>query len=93
MRWISIGLLALHTATLVYVLQQDSEITLGVQVGNVIYSAEFPRRKLRGETLLERSQMQAEVKNGKLTIRLRDRKTVSARVIQVQRVLVHPLPD
>jgi hypothetical protein len=93
MRWISIGLLALHTATLVYVLQQDSEITLGVQVGNVIYSADFPRRALRKEKFIESSQIQAEVKNGEMTIRLTDGRTVSSRVIQVQRVLAHPLPD
>jgi hypothetical protein len=92
MRWISIGLFVLRSATLIYVLQQDSGITLGVQVGNVIYSAEFPRRALKQENLVEGSQIQAEVKDGKMTIRLRERK-ISGRVIQVQRVLVHPLPD
>jgi hypothetical protein len=50
MRWISIGLLALRSVTLIYVLQQDAKIMLGIQVGNVIYSAEFPRRALRKET-------------------------------------------
>jgi len=93
MRWISIGLLAVHTATLIYVLQQDSEITLGVQVGNVIYSAEFSRRTLKQEFLVEGSQIRAQVKDDKITIRLRNRKTVSGRVIQVQRELVHPLCD
>jgi hypothetical protein len=59
MRWISIGLFVLHSATLIYVLQQDSGIKLGVQVGNVIYSAEFPRRALKPENLIEGTQIHA----------------------------------
>jgi hypothetical protein len=81
MRWISIGLRALHSATLIYVLQQDSEITLGVQVGNVIYSAEFARGALKQENLVEGSQIKAEVKGGKMTVHRRDGKSVTARII------------
>ena len=78
---------------LIYVLQQDSGITLGVQVGNVIYSAEFPRRALKGENLLEGSQIQAEVKDGKMIFHQTHGKTVTARIIWVQRSLAHPFPD
>jgi antitoxin component of MazEF toxin-antitoxin module len=89
MRWISIGLFVLHSATLIYVLQQDSGITLGVQVGNAIYSAEFPRRELKQENLTEGSQIQAEVKDGKLTVQRNDPKTAAAPIIWVQRTLAH----
>jgi hypothetical protein len=92
MRWISIGLLALHTATLVYVLQQDSEITLGVQVENEIYSAEFPRCALEQEKLIEGSQIKAEVKRAKLRVQLKDGTTVTTPIIWVQRTIAPPLP-
>ncbi len=88
-----VAVLALHSAILIYVLQQDSGITLGVQVGNVIYAAEFPRRALKQENLVEGSQIQAKVKDGEMTVQRKDGKTVTARIVWVQRTLVHPYPN
>jgi hypothetical protein len=93
MRWISIALLALHTATLIYVLQKDSGITVGVEIGNVICAAEFPTQALRSESLREGAQMHVEMKRGKLRVRRKDGKTVTAPIIWVQRTLAHPLPE
>ena len=93
MRLLSIGLLALHSATLIYVLQQDSGTTVGVEVRNVIYAAEFSRRALNAEDLKEGGQVQAEVKGGKLTVLRKDGKTATARIVWVQRTLAHPHPE
>ena len=93
MRFLLIAMLALQSATLIYMLQEDSGITLGVQIGNVIYSAEFPQRTVKPDSVHEGEQVWAEVKNGMLTVRLKNGKKATARVIRIQRILAHPLPD
>jgi len=48
---------------------------------------------LKPDTLKDRDHVQAEVKNGKLTVKLRNGKKVSAGVRWVQRVIILPLPE
>ena len=73
-------------------LQEDSGITLGVQMGNVIYSAEFPRQAVKPDSIHEGEQVRAEVKHGMLTVQLGNGKKATARVIRIQRILSRPLP-
>jgi hypothetical protein len=84
-------LLALQSATVVGV-QGNHEVTLAVQVGDVIYTAEFSRHALKPESLIEGDHVGAEVRDGKMRVKRKDGKTVSGRVIWEQRVLVHPHP-
>ena len=93
MRLLLIAMLALQPATLIYMLQEDSGITLGVQIGNVIYSAEFPPQAVKPGSIHEGEQVRAEVKDGMLIVRLKNGKKMTDRVIRIQRILSHPLPD
>jgi hypothetical protein len=86
------ALLALHSATVIIV-QWNSQTTLAVQIGDTLYTAEFSNRDLKPDTFEDGDRVQAEVKNGKLIVKLRNGKRVSARVHWVQRVLTHPLPE
>jgi hypothetical protein len=48
---------------------------------------------LKADSLKEGDRVQAEVKGGHMTVQRKDGRRVSGRVIQVQRVLIHPLPE
>jgi ribosomal protein L14 len=85
-------MLALQSATVVAVLD-NQEVTLALQVGDVIYTAEFSRHALRPETFNDGDHVAAEVRDGKMRVKRKDGKTVSGRVIWEQRVLVHPIPE
>jgi len=82
-------LLALHSATVVAVLS-DHEVLLALQVGNVIYTAEFSRQALKPDTFVDGDQVAAEVMDGKMKVKRKDGKIVSGRVMWEQRTLVHP---
>ena len=60
-------LLALQSATVVDV-QGHHEVTLAVQVGDVIYTAEFSRHALKPESLIEGDHVGAEVRDGKMRV-------------------------
>lgn len=92
MRSLLVALLALQPATVVYVMQYDAQVNVGVQIGDVIYSAEFPRRVLKPENLIEGGQVQAEVKGGQLTVQLGNGRKATARITQEQRIHPHPAP-
>ena len=92
MHLVLLTFLAFHSATVI-VAQVDDSITLGFQFGDTIYTAEFSRGDLKPDTLGDGDRVQAEVKNGRLTVKLQNGKTVSARVHWVQRVLIRPLPE
>jgi Ethanolamine utilization protein EutJ (predicted chaperonin) len=79
-------LLALQSATVVDV-QGNHEVTLAVQVGDVIYTAEFSRHALKPESLIEGDHIAVEVRDGKMKIKRKDGKTVSGHVSWEQRVL------
>jgi hypothetical protein len=61
-------LLALQSATVIDV-QSNSEVTLAVQIGDVVYTAEFSRHDLKPDSIHEGDHMQAEVKDHKLTVK------------------------
>ena len=81
----------LQSATIIDV-QRNHEVTLALQIGDVIHTAEFSRHALKHESLIEGDHVLAEVRDGKMTVKRKDEKTVSGRVIWEQRVLVHPHP-
>ena len=85
-------LLAFHSATVI-VVQANDMVTLALQFGDTVYTAEFSKRDVKPDTLKDGDHVQAEVKNGKLIVKLRNGKRVSARVHWVQRVIIHPLPE
>ena len=85
-------LLALHSATVISVLTNDT-VMLAVQLGDTVYTAEFSKRDLKPDTFKDRDHVQAEVKDGKLIAKLKNGKRVRARVHWVQRVIIHPLPE
>ena len=91
MRCFVIAVLALRAATDfdVYV---DSRVTLALQIGDVIYTAEFSPHELNPDSIHEGEQVRAEVKHGRMTVQLKNGKRATARIIRVQRTLVHPLP-
>jgi flagella basal body P-ring formation protein FlgA len=72
----------LQPATVIDV-QANHEVTLAVQVGDVIYTAEFSRHALKPESLIE-------VRDGEIRVKRKDGKIVSGRVIREERILVHP---
>jgi hypothetical protein len=82
-------LLALQVATVVD-LYKNSETIVSVQIGNVIYSAEFPPAALKADSFSVGDRVRADVKNGRMTVKRKDGKKVTAPVIQIQRILVHP---
>jgi len=84
-------LLALQSATVIDV-QSNHDVTLAIQMGDIIYTAEFLRHALKRESLIEGDHVGAEVRDGKMRVKRKDGKTVSGRVIWEQRVLVHPYP-
>jgi hypothetical protein len=84
-------LLALQSATVVDV-QGNHDVTLALQMDDVIYTAEFSRHPLEPESLIEGDHVAAEVRDGEMRVRRKDGKIVSGRVICEQRILVHPNP-
>ena len=89
MHFFLIAFLAFQSATVIYVLH-DSWTIVGVQIGDVIYTAEFSAQE--AGSFIDGERVQAEVKDKKLTVKRKSGKRVSARVIQVQRILIRPLP-
>ena len=85
-------LLALHAATVVAVVT-NAMVTLAVQLDETVYTAEFSKRDLKADTLKEGDQVQAEVKDGNLIVKLKNGKRVSALVHWVQRTILDPLPE
>jgi hypothetical protein len=83
--------LALQSATVIDVLD-NHEVMLALQMGDVIYTAEFSRHALKPDTFIEGDHVAAEVKDGKMRVSRKDGKIVSGRVISEQWVLVHPHP-
>jgi hypothetical protein len=86
------ALLALQAATVIDV-QANHTVTLALQFGDTIYTADFSLRDLKADSLKERDRVQAEVKGGHMTVQRKDGRKASGRVIQVQRVIIHPLPE
>jgi hypothetical protein len=86
------ALLALQSATVIDV-QANHTVTLALQFVDTIHTAEFSPRDLKADSLKEGDRVQAEVKGGHMTVQRKDGRRVSGRVIQVQRVLIHPLPE
>ena len=91
MRCFIIAVLALQAATVIDV-EVDSRITLALQIGDVIYTAEFSPRSLNPDCIQEGEQVRGEVKHGKITVECKNGKRATARVIRVQRTLIHPHP-
>ena len=91
MRCLLIAVLAFHSALIVDV-QQNSETTLAVQIGDVIYMAELSQVAFKCEEVREGKRVQAEVKNGKLTVKFENGKKARGPIYWVQRSRVHPLP-
>ena len=89
MRSLLIAVLAFHSATVI-VLLENADTILAVQIGDTLYAAEFTKSDY---TLEDGDQVQAEVMDGKLIVKLRNGRRVSARVHWVQRVLIHPPPE
>jgi ribosomal protein L14 len=85
------AVLVLQAATVIDV-QANHTATLALQFGDTIYTAEFSLRDLKPDSLKDGDRVQAEVKGGHMTVQRKDGRKVSGNVIQVQRVLVHPLP-
>jgi len=92
MRLLLSAVLAFQAATVIDV-QTDQTVMLALQFGDTIYGAEFSRRDLGAESLKEGDRVQAEVKGHHMTVRRKDGKRVAGRVIRVQRVLVHRIPE
>ena len=89
---IPVVLLAPHSATVVAVLANDT-VTLAVQLEETVYTAEFSKSDLKPDSFKDGDHVQAEVKEGKLIVKLRNGKRVSAPVHWVQRSIIHPLPE
>ena len=85
------AVLVLQAATVIDV-QANHTVTLALQFGDTI-TAEFSPRDLKPDSLQDGDRVQAEVKGGHMTVQRKDGRRVSGRVIQVQRVLIHPLPE
>ena len=84
-------LLVFQSATVIDV-QGNHEVILALQVGDVIYTAEFSQHALKPQSFTGGDHVAAEVRNGKMRVKRKDGKIVSGRVIWEQRVLVHPIP-
>lgn len=59
-----------------------------MQIGDTLYTAEFPKSDLKSDKLKDGEHVQAEVKNGKLTIRFDNGNRVVARVRWIQKTIV-----
>ncbi len=92
MRCFVIAVLVLQSATVIDVETDSRIVTLTVQMGDVIYTGEFSRQTLSPDIIHEGEQIQAEVKRGKVTVQCKNGKRATARIIRVQRILVHPHP-
>lgn len=91
MFFLPLVLLVLHAATVI-VLQENSETILAVQIGDTVYTAGFSKRDIKPDTLKDGDHVQAELKDGKLIVKQRNGRRVSARVHWIQHVIIHPLP-
>jgi len=92
MRCCILAVLLLQAATIIDVETDSRVVTLAVQMGDVIYTGEFSRQALSPDIVHEGEQIQAEVKRGKMTVQFKNGKRATARIIRVQRILVHPHP-
>lgn len=92
MLWLVLASVLTFHSGIVIDAQCDSRVTLALQFGDVIYTAEFSQAALKCDALSIGNQVQAEVTSNEMTLRRRDGKIVSGRVIRVQRILVYPHP-
>ena len=92
MRCCILAVLLLQAATIIDVETDSLVVTLAVQMGDVIYTGEFSRQALSPDVIHEGEQIQTEVKRGKMTVQCQNGKRATARIIRVQRILVHPHP-
>ena len=92
MLFLPVVLLALHSATVIAVLTNDT-VTLAVQLEETVYTAEFSKSDLKPDTPKDGDRVQAEVKNGKLIVKLKNGKIVNAPVHWVQRTIINPPPE
>ena len=83
-------LLALQSAPVIAVLH-NNEVMLAVQVGNVIYTAEFSRYALKPDSFVDGDRVETEIKRGKMKVKRKDGKIIVGRVICEQRILAHPI--
>jgi hypothetical protein len=88
-RFLWIAFLALQSATVIDV-QSNSEVTLALQIGDVVYTAEFSLHDLNPETIHEGDHERAKVKDHKLTVKRKNSKMATARIIRQQRIFVRP---
>lgn len=80
MHGLLVALLSHQSATIVAVLNGTSDTLLAVQIGDVIFTAEFSSSELRGEKCSNDEQVRAEVKHGTMRVRGRGGKTVEVPV-------------
>ena len=90
MHLLLIAILAFQAATVVDV-DTNSQVTLGGANGRCEQPS-FPH-ELKPDSMPEGEHVRAEVKHGMLTVQLKNGKKATARVIRIQRILSHPLPD
>ncbi len=86
---------ALQSATVIDVERHTgSEIgtfTLAIRLGNMIYAADFASRgDIRDTDFVIGEKLSAAVEHGKMIVRGRHGKLVTATVVRVQRVLLAP---
>jgi hypothetical protein len=62
-----LALLTFQTATVIDV-YTDSQVTLALQMGDVIYTAEFSKNELKPDSIHEGDQVKAEVRHGRMTV-------------------------
>jgi len=72
------AVLALQAATVIDV-QANHAVTLALQFGDTIYTAEFSRRDLKAHSLNEWDRVQAEVKGGRMTVQRKGGRRVLVR--------------
>jgi hypothetical protein len=84
-------LLVLHSATVIAVLE-NHEVMLALQIGDIIYTAEFSHHALNPGSFTDGEHIAAEIRNGKMRVKRKDGKVVAGHLIWEQRVLVHPIP-
>lgn len=61
----------LQSATVIAVLD-NHEVMLALQMGDVIYTAEFSRHSLKPDSFIEGDHVAAEVKDGKMRVSRKD---------------------
>ena len=70
---------------------RDEIFTLAVEIGDMIYSADFRvSRRLKSADFNVGERVQATVENGKITVRRRDGKTATGKIIGRERIVLRP---